>query len=74
MYASQGLRVLVVASRIISELLWAELNAAIEAAEISNIPGNIRQAYSAVECNLTLMGNCLILLFVLEFFTKTYYT
>lgn len=56
MYASQGLRVLVVASRIISELLWAELNAAIEAAEISNIPGNIRQAYSAVECNLTLMG------------------
>lgn len=55
-YSSQGLRVLCVASRVISELLWSELKATIEAAEITCNPNNIRQAYSAVECNLTLLG------------------
>ncbi|KAL1116082.1 hypothetical protein AAG570_005577 [Ranatra chinensis] len=55
-YASQGLRVLVMARRTLTESDWSELRTAIEEAEMSPTPANTRQAYSAVETSLTLMG------------------
>ena len=56
-YSSQGLRVLVVARRILPEASWKELKSAIEVAENGTAPSIIKQAYSAVETSLTLIGS-----------------
>lgn len=56
LYSSQGLRVLVVAKRIVPEESWPDLLEAVQAAESTAVPANIRQAYSALETNLTLLG------------------
>lgn len=57
-YAREGLRVLVMAKRVISQHQYDEWYRKHQEVELSsdNLERKLRDSYSSIECNLTLLG------------------